>query len=815
VPTASGEECLVEVVFASIPARLAKAALSSLNECLPLASHGLQHLHRARRATAGHHNGAESIGGSDALLELILAAAPVWNALGAEQRAGIIRGILGCEASSPSPKPALQLGRARVPGRAPTTLDEHDAGVARWPMRLHRSKLEGRLAAAPRVAAEKSTAEERADPIILAIPIEGQAETAGGAPIAIPVRAPAAAPAATFAPDTFELVILFYKYVALPQPLAAELRSWHAARCRAHGLLGRVLVATEGVNGSLCGPPPAVRAYMAEVQAWRGGDGRGGEGDREGGSGGREGQGNTLALLPPAPFADVDFKLSSHRCGLGQHGQAAAVAPLFAPRCPAAARGAGRGRFGEADECQEEDHAARGGRRKKRLRTESAVAPEAQAAPEIEGDCVDEEMGEVAGESRAASEAARQAGRAFLSLSVRLVPELISTKWGPANRAVASKGDNSDCGIGGGDGSWAAAAAAKQYDDEGAAAAHLSPEAFHAMVREAAEAKKAAKARAAVGGDPLLPGEEVPQQETVVLDIRNSKEHAIGHFEGAVDIGMRSFSEFPAIMGRNLGALKGKRVLMYCTGGIRCEKASAWLRGHGEGFQDVFQLRGGIHKYLDAYGGGGSDSTGGGDGDVKSGGSGEREPCLFKGKNFVFDGRVALAPADHDGGRCAESTEATEAAEAAEATGGATTVGADASTEAPPAAATSAAGAPGESPGVVGRCGYCGGPWEVVSGDAACVVCRDPVLACDGCRPGLAGELHCPSHMHLRHCYFGSLARWADVRDPANATALRAQADGLEGFERLLRGDRAMKNRRRTLRRQRERVEALLAAFLS
>jgi UPF0176 protein len=90
-----------------------------------------------------------------------------------------------------------------------------------------------------------------------------------------------------------------------------------------------------------------------------------------------------------------------------------------------------------------------------------------------------------------------------------------------------------------------------------------------------------------------------------VLDVRNTFEHAIGRFESAagtsaVAPGMKSFSEFDAFCERFAPKCQGKKVLMYCTGGIRCEKASAMLKERG--VEDVSQLQGGIHRYLEQYG---------------------------------------------------------------------------------------------------------------------------------------------------------------------------------------------------------------------
>lgn len=107
-------------------------------------------------------------------------------------------------------------------------------------------------------------------------------------------------------------------------------------------------------------------------------------------------------------------------------------------------------------------------------------------------------------------------------------------------------------------------------------------------------------------------------QNTVMIDVRNHKEYQIGRFEGATDPNTRTFAEFPKWVENNKANLHGKKVLMYCTGGIRCEKASAFLRRQVAD-TDVFHLHGGIHKYLDKYGSDG----------------------LFKGKNYIFDQRGA------------------------------------------------------------------------------------------------------------------------------------------------------------------------------
>ena len=123
--------------------------------------------------------------------------------------------------------------------------------------------------------------------------------------------------------------------------------------------------------------------------------------------------------------------------------------------------------------------------------------------------------------------------------------------------------------------------------------------------------------------------------EVVLLDVRNSFESAAGRFEGAVVCDIEHFRELPAYMPQ-LEPLKEKKVLMYCTGGIRCEKASALLRSRG--FDRVFQLHGGIVTYQEQFGN-------------------ER----WQGECFVFDQRMTVRV--DDGlvplGRCAHTGRST------------------------------------------------------------------------------------------------------------------------------------------------------------
>lgn len=107
--------------------------------------------------------------------------------------------------------------------------------------------------------------------------------------------------------------------------------------------------------------------------------------------------------------------------------------------------------------------------------------------------------------------------------------------------------------------------------------------------------------------------------EVIVIDTRNAYECDIGTFEGAIDPKTTSFREFPKYVRENLASQKDKRVAMFCTGGIRCEKASSFMLS--EGFKTVYHLKGGILKYLETI---------------------PSEKSKWKGECFVFDNRVSV-----------------------------------------------------------------------------------------------------------------------------------------------------------------------------
>ena len=107
--------------------------------------------------------------------------------------------------------------------------------------------------------------------------------------------------------------------------------------------------------------------------------------------------------------------------------------------------------------------------------------------------------------------------------------------------------------------------------------------------------------------------------DVAVIDTRNDYEVQIGTFQGAVDPGTKSFRDFPAWWRENAHRFEGKRIAMFCTGGIRCEKSTNFLLG--EGVPEVFHLKGGILKYLEEV---------------------PEENSTWQGECFVFDQRVSL-----------------------------------------------------------------------------------------------------------------------------------------------------------------------------
>lgn len=119
--------------------------------------------------------------------------------------------------------------------------------------------------------------------------------------------------------------------------------------------------------------------------------------------------------------------------------------------------------------------------------------------------------------------------------------------------------------------------------------------------------------------DPSDWNDLISDPEVLLLDTRNDYEVEIGTFENAVNPDTETFREFPDYVSKELDPKKQKKVAMFCTGGIRCEKSTAYLKQ--QGFEKVFHLKGGILNYLEQV---------------------PEEESMWKGECFVFDNRVTV-----------------------------------------------------------------------------------------------------------------------------------------------------------------------------
>lgn len=154
----------------------------------------------------------------------------------------------------------------------------------------------------------------------------------------------------------------------------------------------------------------------------------------------------------------------------------------------------------------------------------------------------------------------------------------------------------------------------------------------HPFLRTKVKLKKEIVTMGIEGVDPnravgtYLSGEEwnrvISDPETLLIDTRNDYEYEVGTFTGAINPHTKTFREFPDYIREHLDPEKHKRVAMFCTGGIRCEKSTAFLKE--QGFDEVYHLKGGVLKYLEET---------------------PKDNSLWQGECFVFDERVTV---DHD-----------------------------------------------------------------------------------------------------------------------------------------------------------------------
>lgn len=121
---------------------------------------------------------------------------------------------------------------------------------------------------------------------------------------------------------------------------------------------------------------------------------------------------------------------------------------------------------------------------------------------------------------------------------------------------------------------------------------------------------------------PALWNEIISDPKTLILDTRNDYEYRTGSFRGAINPATAKFSDLPAFVDENLDPAEHPRIAMFCTGGIRCEKFAPYMKQLG--FTEVYQLEGGILRYLEEI---------------------PKEETLWEGECFVFDERITV---DHD-----------------------------------------------------------------------------------------------------------------------------------------------------------------------
>lgn len=338
---------------------------------------------------------------------------------------------------------------------------------------------------------------------------------------------------------------------------------------------------------------------------------------------------------------------------------------------------------------------------------------------------------------------------------------------------------------------------------------YLTPREWHKEIQSLMNKKNKISCS---GGGGLESKEE--DEETILIDVRNHKECQIGSFAPGISIDpqTKTFAQFPKWVKENStesdivpskestsnapssSILNNKRILMYCTGGIRCEKASAYIRQMVPENKGIFHLKGGIHKYLEEFG---QDALNTNDNDADGGKEGDDgDECLFVGKNFVFDRRGAL---DAKGHGIEEKAGGGEDASLVKANGS-----------------------------IIGKCQYCSDPYDVFHAENVCTVCREPILVCDKCQLNLCqtqqslrgltssdgmeddskkesscrAEYHCQDHFHLSTCYFTSLYGF-------ERNELRKQVEELQLHSKELEGlGKKGKQRRRTLRKQIDKIEA-------
>ena len=257
---------------------------------------------------------------------------------------------------------------------------------------------------------------------------------------------------------------------------------------------------------------------------------------------------------------------------------------------------------------------------------------------------------------------------------------------------------------------------------------HLSPDEFHDKIKQSR-----------VEG----------RDDFILVDVRNSYEYAVGHFKDAINPNTRNFNSFEGWIdkAKDNNVFDGKKnILMYCTGGIRCEKASIQLKkklyNGGEQAPKVFQLEGGIHRYLERFGDNPTES-------------------FFQGKNFVFDKRIV------------QSLESDNVSEIS-----------------------------GDQ-AVVGSCSVCLKSFDKIRDDRRCRKCRLLILVCDDCDLKLAKDYFCSEHRYLDpKVYKSDPSRLQDLRNRLEQIDNHLSSEELRG--------RRLQSKRTALKRRKQELEKLL-----
>ena len=414
-------------------------------------------------------------------------------------------------------------------------------------------------------------------------------------------------------------LVLFYKYTPLSEGDLSQLEALHEQLARDLGLHGRVLLASEGINGTLDGTEKGVSDYILALSKWK-----------------RKGESDATCV-----FADVDWKRSTSPREVGRN---------FPDFC---------------------------------VKRVSEIVSLGIRDLDVSGVSVCVRFGIVPSTHTVVLRPATS------SLPPSLPPSLRRRR----SKKSAAPRDISH--------SPRFPLFRNTTIDQGGV--HLKPESWRKVALE------------------------TPSDELVIVDCRNRYEYDIGRFRGAVDPGMKTTQQWKRFVddAAENGRFKGKTVLMYCTGGIRCEKSSAYLlkrcgdgNGGGEddegvgasasastGIKQVYQLSGGIHRFLERFPDGGG---------------------IWKGKNFVFDRRVAMAGEEEGEGEGEGEGEEGK--------------GEGEKRQQPRQREDEPKRGGGREEDRLGRCCRCGDAWDRYRGANLCCVCRTLVLICRRCEAGWSPE---------------------------------------------------------------------------